>query len=105
VKTRLTLQTELENILGSSNVYYNPPENKKMKFPCIVYKLEFIDNKHANNNKYIDYTTYKIYVISKDVDHPAVKAILNLPSTRFVTRYTRDGLYHDIINLIQKEKQ
>jgi len=104
-KTRLTLHQTLVDILGSNNVYYNPPETLQMKFPCIVYNLDYIEDMHADNSKYIDWTTYKIYVVSKKVDHPAIRQILNIPMTRFSTRYVRDGLYHDVIILKQKEKQ
>jgi len=31
--TRLELQNLLENILGSRNVYFQPPENLKLNYP------------------------------------------------------------------------
>lgn len=105
MKTRLTLHQTLIDILGSSNVYYNPPETIKMQFPCIVYSLDYIEPIHANNQPYIDWTTYKIIVVSKIPDHPATRQIMQLPMTRFSTRYVRDGLYHDVVILKQKEKQ
>jgi hypothetical protein len=102
---RLTLQNKLEEILGSRNVYYNPPESQKMNFPCIVYNLSYIENINADNIKYLDYTTYKITVISKQVDNPAIKSILNLPMTKFSANFTKNGFYHTVIILNQKEKQ
>ena len=93
--TRLTLQNKLESILGSRNVYYNPPESQKMSLRQV----------HADNRKYIDYTTYKITVVSKQVDHPAIRAVLDLPMTKFSTNYTKNGFYYTVIFLIQKEKQ
>lgn len=102
---RLTLQEKLEEILGSRNVYYNPPETQKMSFPCIVYNRSYIENIHADNIKYLDYTTYKITVVSKNPDHPAIKAILNLPMTKYSANFTKDGYYHNVIILNQKEKQ
>ena len=36
-RTRLTLQTKLEDLLGSKHVYYQPPENLKMEYPAIRY--------------------------------------------------------------------
>lgn len=103
--TRLTLQNKLESILGSRNVYYNPPESQKMSFPAIVYNLSDLRQVHADNRKYIDYTTYKITVVSKQVDHPAIRAVLDLPMTKFSANYTKNGFYHTVIFLIQKEKQ
>ena len=52
---RQTLQSELEAILGSRNVYYQPPANLKMQYPAIRYKKqkiislnEEIDSLNAN---------------------------------------------------------
>ena len=39
---RQTLQSELEAILGSRNVYYQPPANLKMQYPAIRYKKQKI---------------------------------------------------------------
>ncbi len=104
-KTRLTLHQTLIDILGTNHVYYNPPESQKMEFPCIVYNRTSINDTKADNLKYIDYTTYKITVLSKKPDHPAIKKILELPMTRFTSQYVKNSFYHDVIILIQKEKQ
>lgn len=102
---RLTLHQTLVNILGSNNVYYNPPEGQKMKFPCIVYNLTYIEPIRADNIKYLDYTTYKITVVSKEPDHPAIRAIMDLPMVKFSNRFNSNGFYHDVLLLNQKEKQ
>lgn len=95
----------LIDILGSGNVYYNPPESQKLNFPCIVYNLSYIEQIHADNLSYLDYTTYKITVVSKIPDHPAIKNILRLPMTKFSTNFVKNGFYHTVILLNQKEKQ
>lgn len=102
---RLTLHNTLLDILGSSSVYYNPPESIKMTFPCIVYQLDSLVPVRADNVNYLGYTIYKITVISKQVDHPAVKKILKLPMTRFSTAFTANGFYHYVIILNQQEEQ
>ena len=45
--SRLDLQTFLEEILESRNVYFQPPESVKMKYPAIVYALDDIENVYA----------------------------------------------------------
>ena len=50
---RQTLQSELEAILGSRNVYYQPPANLKMQYPAIRYKKQKIISKKADNKKYL----------------------------------------------------
>lgn len=93
--TRLELQTLLENILGSTNVYYQPPENVRMEFPAIVYSRERLDNTFSNNNVYKVDHGYKLIYIHDDPDDPIVDTINQLPTCRFLTEYVADDLYHD----------
>lgn len=37
---------------GSENVYYQPPANLRMKYPCICYKLEKIRSPKADDRVY-----------------------------------------------------
>lgn len=97
--SRLELQNKLEELLGSRNVYYQPPENLKMEYPCIRYSRDGIDTKHADNVKYINTNLYQIIVISKKPDHEVIQKILDLPLSSFVDHYAKDNLNHDIINL------
>lgn len=98
-RTRLTLQTELENLLGSKNVYYQPPENLKMEYPCIRYSKSEIRDIYANNKKYISNDVYDLVVISKKPDNPVIKKILDLPYSEFDRHYVSDNLNHDIIRI------
>lgn len=67
-KTRENLQAELERILGSEYVYYQPPENVKLSYPCIVYNLDGVSNVRADNEAYLWNKYYQITCISKDPD-------------------------------------
>jgi hypothetical protein len=44
--SRLQLQKALKD-LEIMNVYFQPPENVKLKFPCIVYKFTKFETEHA----------------------------------------------------------
>ena len=42
---RLQLHEELCSVLGSRNVYFQPPETIKLTYPCIIYsKYVFVMN-------------------------------------------------------------
>ena len=56
MRTRLELQSFLEEILGSRNVYFQPPTSFKMEYPAIVYARKNIINTFADNNVYGQYT-------------------------------------------------
>ena len=96
---RLNLQTTLENILGSRNVYYQPPEAVKMQYPAIVYFRNSIENNHANDSVYNQNVSYEIIVIYKDPDSEIPLAVSQLPLCKFNRRYTADNLYHDVFTL------
>lgn len=99
MSSRTNLQSVLERILGSRNVYYQPPETVKMNYPAIVYMKDDIDSKYANDKKYLNTKRYEIIVIDKKPDNEAVDKILELPLSSFDRHYTSDNLHHDVITL------
>lgn len=97
--TRLELQTKLEELLGSRNVYYQPPASVKMGYPAIVYHRDNFDVKKANDDKYLIKKRYSIIVISKTPDNPVLDKLLVLPFCSYGTQYTTDNLIHDTFSL------
>ena len=98
-RTRLTLQTKLEDLLGSNHVYYQPPENLKMEYPAIRYSKSDEEDIYANNIKYLSMSVYDLVVIDKKPDNPVIKTLLELPYSEFDRHYVADGLNHDIIRI------
>lgn len=96
---RLELQTKLEGLLGSRNVYYQAPESLKMEYPCIRYSKSKIESKHADDAKYSKFTRYEIIVIDKKPDNEVIQKILELPYSSFDRHYTSDNLNHDVIEI------
>jgi hypothetical protein len=99
MSSRLELQTLLEEILGSRNVYFQPPESVKMKYPAIVYGLEDIENTFANDGVYLSKRKYLITVIDEDPDSEIVEKISQLPTCRFNRHFESDNLNHDVFIL------
>ena len=60
---RLALHELLCELLGSRNVYFQPPESVKMKYPAIVYSRNRIENTSADNVVYKQDVSYTITVI------------------------------------------
>ena len=100
--TRQDLQSRFEEILGSSNVYFQPPETLKLKYPCIIYSLSDIYARSADDSHYSMQKAYTITVISRDPDNAIAESLLAYPKTRFDRRYVVDNLYHDILTLYYK---
>ena len=61
---------------GSENVYYQPPANLRMKYPCITYELDKIRNRDADNSVYRQTVHYTVTVIDTkpDSEIPAATA-------------------------------
>ena len=97
--SRLELQTLLEEILGSRNVYFQPPESVKMKYPAIVYSLEDITNTFANDRVYLSKRKYLITVIDEDPDSEIVEKVSQLPTCKFNRHFESDNLNHDVFIL------
>ena len=96
--SRLELQSELRQVLGSNNVYYQPPESKKISYDCIVFKKQDVWEKHADNSKYMMYDCYELTIIYRDPDSPITKNILNhFVYSNFSRHFTSDNLNHDVI--------
>lgn len=85
--------------MGSNNVYFEPPESIKMKYPCIVYGLDDIYSEKADNTSYRNTRLYQITVIGKDPDTDVPEKILELDMSSYERRFKSDGLIHDIIRL------
>lgn len=96
---RVKLQQILEEILGSKNVYYQPPENVRMNYPAIRYSKESIDSKFANNSKYINTKRYQITLIDRRPDNSAIDKILNLPLSSYDRHFISDNFHHDVITI------
>lgn len=92
--TRLELHEELVKILGSRNVYFNPPETLKLNYPCIVYSLSSIRKEDADDSTYKINKAYSITLIHKDPDNDIVDKILLLPMCKFDRPFVSDNLYH-----------
>lgn len=101
IKTRQEmLQKKLEEILGSENVYFQPPESIKMKYPCIIYQLQSYDLKYADNIVYKKKQRWRLTVVDKDPQSDITDMIIsNLPYCYFDRFFTKDGLNHWSLSL------
>lgn len=62
---QVDLQVILENIQGSEAVYFQPPSNFTMEYPCIVYSVSDLDTKFADNLPYSQHVEYQVTVIDR----------------------------------------
>lgn len=97
--TRVELQSLLEEVLGSRNVYFQPPSDIHMKYPAIVYARSRIANDHANDDVYRQSLSYELTVIDANPDSEIVTKISKLPMCRHDRHFTSDNLNHDVFTI------
>jgi hypothetical protein len=97
--TRVQLNQLLKSLLGSDNVYYQPPENISLKYPCIIYGLESINTKFADNNPYSTKNRYKITILDSNPDSLIPDKIGKLESSIFDRIYKKDNINHFVYKL------
>lgn len=96
---RLNLQAKLEELLGTRNVYFQPPANVQMSFPCIVYKWDTARTEFAGNKPYLFSKRYQITYIDKNPDADIPDKLARFESAVLVQRFTADNLHHSVIAL------
>lgn len=96
---RLDLQTLFEELLGSHNVYFDPPESVKMNYPAIKYSRSKINTSFANNSAYMQNNRYEVIVIYNDPDSELPGRISRLPMCVHDRSYVVDNLHHDVFTL------
>ena len=97
--SRLELQTLLEELLGSSNVYFQPPTSFALQYPCIIYFRDVVKTSFADDSPYKFMVRFSVTVIDKNPDSLIPGKIAMLPMCVFDRHYTADNLNHDVYNL------
>lgn len=70
LRTRLDLQDYLKEVLGSDDVYYEPPDGARLSYPCICYQLGRMSSRAANNRPdYLEWDSYTVmYIVQEALD-------------------------------------
>jgi len=96
---RLNLQALFETLLGSGNVYFQPPESVKMQYPCIVYNRDYAITQFASNSPYLHTKRYMATIIDEDPDSLIPDKVAMLPLSTFARKFQANNLNHDVYNI------
>lgn len=94
---RLQLQSLLEGI--AEHVYFQPPPNIDMQYPCIVYNRDSARSAFADNEPYRYTKRYSVTVIDRDPDSPIPDQVAALPLCTYSRFFIADNLNHDVFTL------
>lgn len=96
---RLELQELLVNLLESDHVYFQPPNNISMSYPCIVYNRELIVPTWAENKPYSIHNRYLVTSIDRDPDSEIPDKLAKLERCTHDRFYVVDNLNHHVFKL------
>ena len=91
---RLQLHELLESFVDK--VYFQPPVNIQLEYPCIIYKRDYAETEFADNAPYNHVIRYMVTVIDRDPDSDIPGKIAELPMSLFTRFFTVDNLNHDV---------
>lgn len=94
-------RTQLQSLLETmaDHVYFQPPPNVQMAYPCIVYKIDDMDTEFADNKPYTVTRRYLVTVIDADPDSAIVGAVSLLPMCLYNRGFAADNLNHNVFTL------
>jgi hypothetical protein len=96
--SRLELHDELLTFLP--NVYFQPPANIKMLYPCIIYNKTGKNRHFADDVIYLSQQGYDITVIDANPDRPVADNIeKHFQYSDINQYYTADNLNHTKLSL------
>ena len=96
---RLEFHSILVSLLGSSNVYFQPPSTIKMNYPCIVYQRNNVSKNNADDLLYTYSQGYTVTVIDPNPDSHIPEKVLKLPFSSYQRNFTSDNLNHDVFDV------
>lgn len=94
---RLQLQSTLEQI--APKVYFQPPNNIALEYPCIVYSRSGSELEHADNALYRQTKQYSVTVIDRNPDSELPDKVEALQMCSFDRWYAADNLNHYVFTL------
>lgn len=96
---RLELHKILVELLGSRNVYFQPPTNLQMSYPCIVYSRTAGIARFGDNDPYTKHYRYQVTYIDKNPDSDMIDKLSSLRMCTYDRGFKSENLNHDIYSL------
>ena len=95
---QLVLESLFDNSEYEPHVYFQPPPNTEMHYPCIRFERSRGETQFADNLPYRFVQQYSITVIDEDPNSELREAMTKLPMTVHTRFYVANGLNHDVFN-------
>lgn len=94
-------RVELQELLKEycDTVYFQPPSDIRINYPCIVYNRSTDYINRANNSLYMKEKLYRVTVMDKNPDSDIADRLQELPWAVIISRDVIDNIYHTTLNI------
>lgn len=96
---RLILYDKLNETFPNLKIYFRPSSKLNLQYPCIVYDVSTLRNKHADNNSYSVGTRFQVTVMSVVPGVDNIKDMFDIPRAQHIRSFTNDDIVHDIFHI------
>lgn len=96
-RPRTKLSAKLHELCD--NVYFQPPTGTKLTYPCIVYKIEDMNIRFADNSPYSLCNEYSLIYMTRDPDDNVMFDIVKMPMCSFERQAPNENIYHNYYRL------
>lgn len=98
-KRRLEFHEVLCKILGSRNVYFQPPEDLLICYPAIIYSRASIESERADNIRYLNFDKFSVTLVGDELDSSIIDALLELPFSECDRTFVASNLNHTVFTI------
>lgn len=97
----MELQLELEDLLGTGNVYFQPGASVRLKYPCFVFNRTTAYQPKANDKTYLFRPGYEVTYINRDEPDPDMleRVMFHFGNCHYNSHLVVDNLHHDVFTI------
>lgn len=97
---RLKFRDELQEVMQSNKLYFQPPDGSKITYPCAIYKVLNIDIDNADDLVYKHIVGWQITIIDRSPDSIYPDRLMKqFGRARFDRAFTADNLNHYVFTI------
>lgn len=96
---RVQFHELLKALLGSDKVYFQPPEDMILSYPCVVYSRSNVKSAYSDDSTYNTRTRYSVTVIDPNPDSDIPPKLALIPTAIFQRNYKQNNMNHDVYSI------
>lgn len=92
---------ELSELVNTGKVYFQPPANVHLEYPCFVLHRTDAYQPHADDRNYLYRPAYKVSYINRDEPDPDIveMVVRKFPHCHYTGHTVVDNLHHDYFTI------